>query len=244
MTPQEKLAQQIQVLEELDALDRVLTRLETQIKEGQGVLDGLRGELGQFDARIASERRSLEEMQQTAGELSVESRQMLSQVEKAREKASRARNDREAVAAEREQEELRRMQRDREEEVTKLRGLIEQAQKSAADLTAKRDKVASELGASEGSTTSQLGEVRQERETRLAARSELTAKLPAPLLKRYENTRKKKGVALARATDDGTCGACHVSLPPPFFHKVMRREAIEECPMCHRLLYYRPESSS
>ncbi|RYE94790.1 MAG: hypothetical protein EOO75_01035 [Myxococcales bacterium] len=182
-------------------------------------------------------------MQQTTSELSIESRQMASQVEKARDKAGRARNDREAVAAEREQEELRRMQRDRDDEITKLKTLMEQAQKSASDLQVKRDKVAAELGASEGSTTSQLGEVRQDRETRLAARAELTAKLPAPLLKRYENTRKKKGTALA-PTVDGTCGACHVGLPPPFFHKLMRREAIEECPMCHRLLYYRPESTT
>ena len=80
MTPQEKLAQQILVLEELDTLDRALSKLENQIKEGQGALDSLRNDLGQFDTRIASERRSLEEMQQTASELSVESRQMGSQI--------------------------------------------------------------------------------------------------------------------------------------------------------------------
>ena len=76
MTPQEKLAQQIQVLEQLDTLDRALSRLESQLSEGQGTLDTLRNDLGQFDARIASERRSLEEMQQTTSELSIESRQM------------------------------------------------------------------------------------------------------------------------------------------------------------------------
>ena len=237
MTPQEKLAQQIQVLEALAAIDRELQSLESQISEGQGTLDTLRQELTVLDEKLTSDKKSLDEMILTAGELSTEARQMNVQIEKSREKSGRARNDREAMSAEREQEELRRMLRDREEEVTKLNTLIESAKKSTADLQVKRDKVQNELTASEGSTSSNLSDTRKLREERLAARAETAKRLPTPIFKRYEAILKKKGVAVARTTD-GTCQACNVSLPPQFFQKLLRRESLEECPMCYRILYF------
>jgi hypothetical protein len=242
MTPQEKLAQQVQVLEALAAIDRELQSLESQISEGQGTLDTLRQELTFLDGKLAGDRKSLDEMIHTAGELATEARLMSAQIEKSREKFGRARNDREAVSAEREQDELRRMQRDREEEVSKLSALIENAKKSTADLEAKRAKVQGELEANEGSTSSNLGDTRRLREEKLAARAEISKKLPTPIFRRYEMILKKKGVAVARTTD-GTCQACHVSLPPQFFQKVLRCESLEECPMCYRILYYYREAT-
>lgn len=237
MTPQEKLAQHIQVLEALAAIDRELQSTESQITEGQGTLDTLRQELTFLDEKLSNDKKSLDEMVQTAGELATEARQMTVQLEKSREKFGRARNDREAMSAEREQEELRRMQRDREEEVSKLSALIDSAKKSITDLQTKRDKVNGELTANEGSTSSNLSEMRQSREARLAERAETAKKLPLQIFKRYEAILRKKGVAVARTTD-GTCQACHVALPPQFFQKLLRREALEECPMCYRILYW------
>jgi len=231
MTPQEKLAQQIQVLEALAAIDRSLGQLGAHIKDGQGTIDTLRQELTFLDTKLATDQTSLNEMQHTAGDLSTEARQMSVQIEKSRDKLGRARNDREAMNAEREQEELVGMQRD----------FIEAARKSVADPQAKRDKVHRELTASEGSTSAGLQEARQEHEAKLAERTEIAKKLPAPLLKRYEMVHKKKASALARTTD-GTCQACHVALPPQFFQKLLRRESLEECPMCHRILYYWAEA--
>lgn len=237
MTPQEKLAQQVQILEGLAVADRALRRFESQITEGQGTIDSLRTELAQLDEKLALDQKSAEEMQATAGELSTEARQMSVQLEKSRDKLGRARNDREVMNAEREQDELRKMQRDREDEVAKLGKLLDAAKESIAATQAKRDRIHRELTENESATGSSLGEARQEREKILAERAEIAKKLPVPLLKRYEAVLKKKGTALARTTG-GTCEACHVSLPPQFFQKLQRRETLEECPMCHRILYY------
>lgn len=91
MTPQEKLAQHIQVLEALAALDRDLQALESQISEGQGSLDTLRQELAFLDEKIGRDKKSLDEMVLTAGEVSTEARQMGVQLEKSREKYGRDR---------------------------------------------------------------------------------------------------------------------------------------------------------
>jgi hypothetical protein len=58
-----------------------------------------------------------------------------------------------------------------------------------------------------------------------------------PLLSRYENIRKKRGVALV-AVVNGTCRGCHMSLPPQMFNLLRSGQVtIETCPSCHRLVY-------
>jgi uncharacterized protein len=240
MTPQEKLKQQIQLLESLAIFDAQIRRLDTQIAEEQSSLDGLRKELTFLDGKLASDKASLDEMQRTAGELSIEARQMGGQIDKSREKLGRARNERESVAAEREVDELRKLLRDREDEVGKLNGLSDAARKTINEVQTQRDKVYTELTSTETGASARIVSVTADRERKIAERSEIAKKIPAPTLRRYENTLKKRGTGIAKVID-GTCRACHIELPPQQFQRLMRREAFEECPNCHRILYWTPE---
>jgi predicted nucleic acid-binding Zn-ribbon protein len=63
--------------------------------------------------------------------------------------------------------------------------------------------------------------------------------LPAQLYRRYDMIRSKRGTAIAK-TSDGTCKACHMSLPPQLFHRLRREPILEQCPSCHRLIYFAP----
>lgn len=241
MTPQEKLSQQIQLLEALAVIDAAIKRFDTQIAEQTGSLSGLRKELAFLETKLSSDKASFEEMQKTLSELSGEARQMTAQIEKSREKLGRARNERENMAVEREMDELRKLLRDREEEVSKLKALTEAARKSIDESESKREAVFNELTAIESGTSSQLIEVSKERETKLAERAEIAKKIPAPTMRRYDNTLKKRGSGIARVVS-GTCRACHIGLPPQQFQRLMRREQFEECPNCHRLLYWIPDA--
>jgi hypothetical protein len=243
MTPQEKLAQQIQVLEALADADKELKRIDGLLTEENTLLEGLAREQAYLDGKITADRASLEEMQKTVSELTIEAKQMGLQIDRSREKGGRARNERENIAAEREQEELRKLLRDREEEIGKLNGLIESARKSIASFEAQRDKIRGELTTGESSSTQRLGGARGEREQKIAQRSDLAKKLPPAVLRRYEAVLRKRGSAIAKVID-GTCRACFVSLPPQFFHKLMRREELEECPNCYRIIYWAPAPAS
>ena len=41
-------------------------------------------------------------------------------------------------------------------------------------------------------------------------------------------------------TTDGTCKACHMSLPPQLFHRLRREPTLEQCPSCNRIIYFAP----
>jgi len=62
-------------------------------------------------------------------------------------------------------------------------------------------------------------------------------------LRRYDQVRLRKGNAIAK-TIDGTCLACHMRLPPMLFQKLMRGDALDQCPSCARILYYEAPSDT
>jgi hypothetical protein len=65
-------------------------------------------------------------------------------------------------------------------------------------------------------------------------------KVQPVLYRRYELIRKRRGSAIA-FTHEGTCSACHMTLPPQLFQQLMRREEFGQCPSCNRILYFRVE---
>jgi predicted nucleic acid-binding Zn-ribbon protein len=172
-----------------------------------------------------------------------EVRQMSIQVERSREKLSRCRTEREANAAQREIEELRKLYRDREIEVEKLDGFLEQARVDMAQVTSERDALLAELSSVEGDTVGRLAQGDAAVAEKEAIRAGLVANVPPVLYRRYEMIRGRRGTAIS-STTDGTCSACHMRLPPMLFQGLTRENKFEQCPSCNRILYYRPGVSS
>jgi len=237
------LRDQIVSLEALAAIDAELTRLEDQLTEERATLANLKGDLRKLDEKLITDRASLGDMERTRSELSTEVRQMTAQIERSREKLARSRNERESNAAQRELEELRKLQRDREDEINKLATLIEAAKKAIEESEGQQKKIAEELGGRESDISKTLAEAVKEHDAKLVERGRLASAVQPMTLRRYEQVRKRKGNAIAK-TIDGTCLSCHMRLPPMLFQKLLRGEAFEQCPSCARILYYEPPASA
>ncbi|MFT3764104.1 MAG: C4-type zinc ribbon domain-containing protein [Minicystis sp.] len=233
------IREQIAALEELSAVDVELRRVEEQLDKQQTGLSGMRSEVKGLEDRIAADRETMSAMDRTRSDLVGELRQMTNQIERSREKLGRARNERESNAAQREVEELRKLHRDREEDLERLNTAADQAKAAIDEADKKRAALTSELtGSADGIATS-LGELSGEKARLVAERAKAVAKLPTALYRRYESIRTRRPVAIAR-THDGTCQGCHLSVPPMMFQKMRRQEEFEQCPNCRRILYYVP----
>jgi predicted nucleic acid-binding Zn-ribbon protein len=69
-------------------------------------------------------------------------------------------------------------------------------------------------------------------------KEQLKPKIPSDLLKKYQFLRDKRaGVALA-PVKVGTCGVCHMSLPPQIFIDLQKNETMMNCPNCQRIIYW------
>lgn len=237
------IREQIAFLEELTVIDVEIRRIDEQLERQTTGLSGMRSEVKVHEERLKADRETLSSMERTRSELMAELRQMTQQIDKSREKLSRSRNERESNAAQREIEELRKLHRDREEELERLNMASDAARLAIEETEGKRAGIASDLeGSAQGITTS-IGELTAERELRAEGRRKVVAQLPPALYRRYESIRSRRPIAIAK-THDGTCLGCHLSVPPMMFQKMRRQEEFEQCPNCRRLLYYVPPSDS
>jgi hypothetical protein len=233
------IREQIALLEELSAIDMDIRRIDEQLEKHRGNLGGMRSELKALEERLKVDRDSLQSLEKTRGEAHQELRNMTQQIERSREKLQRSRNERESNAAQREIEELRKLHRDREDEIERLNTAGDALKAAIEQSDTKRAGIGRELdGTSEGITAS-LNELEADKKTRSDRRKEFVAKLPNALYRRYESIRTRRPVAIAK-THDGTCLGCHMSIPPMMFQKMLRQEEFEQCPSCRRILYYVP----
>lgn len=236
------IPEQIRILEKLAAVDAELKTYDDELSVERATLSTLKASLKKLEEKLKVDGAQVAASDKTRGELLVDVRTMTQQLDHSRDKLNRARTEREANAAQRELEELRKLVRDREDEITKLntegdavRLVLEATQTEAKKLQA-------ELGSSEGDITSKVGEIEKKRAARQAEREETAKKLPVVMYRRYEMLRQKKGVAIAQTTD-GTCKACNMSLPPQLFHRLRREPMIDQCPSCNRIIYFVPPGS-
>ncbi|HYO95122.1 MAG TPA: C4-type zinc ribbon domain-containing protein [Polyangiaceae bacterium] len=230
---------QIEVLEALAAVDAELKELNDALTLERDLLRSKQSHLSGLDERFERNRKNVEEMERARNDLMGELRQTAAQVERSREKLSRCRTEREANAAQRELEELRKIYRDREQEVEKLEILISQGREESAQVATERGKLAGDLGANEGDVLGRLTASEKIAAEKTAAREALAKGVTPQIYRRYELIRKRKGTALAHTTT-GTCSACHMQLPPMQFQKLLRGDEFDQCPSCNRILYFRP----
>ena len=237
------IREQIAFLEELSVIDVDLRRIEEQLDRHHKGLSGMQAEVKSLDDRAKADRETVAAMDKTRGELVTELRQMTLQIDRSREKLGRSRNERESNAAQREVEELRKLHRDREEELERLNVAAESAKGAIDETEKKRAAISGELSGSADGITTSMGELEAEKATRSADRKRVVAKIPPALFRRYESIRTRRPVAIAK-THDGTCLGCHLSVPPMMFQKMRRQEEFEQCPNCRRILYYVPLDAS
>jgi predicted nucleic acid-binding Zn-ribbon protein len=234
--------EQVDALESLGATDAELRELNEALAHEREVLGRKREALGELRDKLEHSRGSIDEMDRTRAELVQELRQLGLQVDRSREKLGRCRTEREANAAQREVEELRKLHRDRELEIQKLTDLSGQARAELTQVQSEGDQLEAELGQNEGDVASRLTELEARVAERTEARQAIAERLKPQLKRRYELILKRRGTAVAH-TSDGTCSECHMMLSPMVFQQLMRREDFSECPSCNRIIYYRPPAA-
>ncbi len=81
--------------------------------------------------------------------------------------------------------------------------------------------------------------IEEELEALEAERREMVASADPDWLHRYERILDHVGDFAVVPIENGTCGGCHMKLPPQVVHDAKRAESISSCAFCGRLLYWR-----
>lgn len=237
------ISDQLEILKSLAVVDAALSGLLAELEAEGGALTAKKTQLEGLEAKVQRSEQSIAEMEHTRNELMLELRQMSVQVSKSREKLSRCRTEREANAAQREVEELRKLYRDREVEIEKINTLVEAA-RAEMDVTVKeRDELRGELGESEGAVQTRLSELQAKTAQHQAEKDALVKGVKPQIFRRYEMIRKRRGSAVSAAIAS-SCTECHIALPPMLNQQIQQAQEMIQCPSCNRILYYQEASST
>jgi len=233
------LIEDIRLLEDLQQVDSHIQDLEAQRDAIPAKLRTLRESLSRIETLLADERARLAEAERIHGEQHTALQSEEAQIHKAKQKLQQVKNTREYMATTRELESLRKIASERQEEVLKMMVAIEQfrasVQQHGTDLAEMRAEVAREETGSQGQIATLEDALSVERKRR----DEVQAHVRPEILKRYRQIRLKRGQAVV-AVRGGTCLGCNVNIPPQLYNILLRREALQSCPNCHRMIYVEP----
>lgn len=215
---------------EIEGLEETTAKLEAALEEQTAIVVGQREAAGLAAVR----RRELEAL------LAEQEKRVMER----RMRIGRIRNDKELEAAQNEINSLREAKARHEEE---LLDLMEQGETTDGELEAAEAGLQeqSEGARSHGEEASaRTATLRAEIDAEAAERERVAAQLPQNLRRRYEQVfTRRAGLAVVRVRN-GNCLGCKMKVPPQLYNEVLRRESIQTCPDCQRILYWREETEA
>jgi predicted nucleic acid-binding Zn-ribbon protein len=229
--------EQLVALAKIADIDAEALRADTELHDIPQRMGTLQGDVKKLGELLAAEKQELLDADKLLHAQEEELSNSSQALAKSKAKGARVRNTREADAVERELDTIRRLMKERETErdtlreaIAKRRGSVEKHEREFSEL----EKFAQE---EQAKADARLAELTQVRERILAGRSELVAKVPADVLRRYDMIRsKRQGMGMA-AIKDSTCSGCFVVLAPQQVIAIHRGEEFAQCPRCQRILY-------
>jgi uncharacterized protein len=225
-----------------------LQNLETAIEEAKRRIAAHPQHIADADARLAHAKEALETARQRL-KASQEARR--EQEREATTFQSRLSKFKDQLSAVKTNREYQAMQLEIETAQKEL-GIVEER---VLERMMEADALSAELKKADQALAAQQKEVEAEKKTlaeelvtveaalkdATERRHALIKSLAPQLVALFEQvSRARKGLAIAVATRDGLCSACHVRLRPQAFQEVRRNDQIIQCPSCNRILYYIP----
>jgi predicted nucleic acid-binding Zn-ribbon protein len=139
----------------------------------------------------------------------------------------------------REIEEIKKANKQKEEEILKLMEEIEGLEKEKEELEKKLEEVNQKLKEEQDKFNAYCEELSSNKEKLLQKRQEIAEKIPARLLKKYESVKVKKGGIGIAPVINAVCEGCHMAIPPQLYNELQKDNRYYECPHCKRLIFYK-----
>ncbi len=232
------MADQLELLKQLQTLDGELYKLRRQQDKKPRELEQAEAEVAAQQARVKAADDHMKALQLSQKEKEMDLQTREGNVRKLQGQLFQVKTNKEYSTMQREIDSLKADNSFLEEAILKLFDGIEQAgaerQREQARLAEQQQRFAKERERVEG----ELAEIEQ-RITRLELeRGRVAPGVEAPTLAFYERILEmREGVALVPLLHNA-CGGCHRRLPPQVINEVYLKAKLTTCESCSRILYF------
>jgi uncharacterized protein len=232
------LKEQLRYLEALQKQDAQLQEVSAALENLPKRLSQLKTDLGMVEELLRREREAMAETEKLRKSLEDEVKSQEAQLQKARARLSQAMSKQTAyIATQREVEENRALIKEREDQILELMEKAESFRKSITTHEAEFTRLSTHVSGEEAATKKRLEELKAQQVELTQSREQLAAQVEPNLLRRYNQIRLRRGLAVVPVRD-ACCLGCNMHIPPQLYNQLQRANTLETCPQCHRLIYW------
>ncbi|MBI4516094.1 MAG: hypothetical protein HY699_09810 [Deltaproteobacteria bacterium] len=252
MTTQKEATTSLEAQSESE-LERLasLLELDRQLQEKREVVAALEREAAEMEIEITNQQQAVgaaraerEARDQQRRELEARFEEEGAKMKDRRMRLNRVRNEKELSALRREIEVGKEANQLLEAEVMSALQAVDTIEATLAEheqaLAALEQKFAAQIAAHRQRIAALAAEVAAER----GARDQVAGSLSKTLRAKYEQIFARRGATAVVEVRNGTCMGCHMHVPPQFFNEMKKYRDVRSCPNCHRILVWRPDSST
>lgn len=232
------MREQLRALIKVAEIDALARGIDDRLKGIPAELEERRSAVRALESLVERQRAAIAEAERLLAQQDADIVSRNDGLSKAKGKSAKARTMREAEAAERELEAIRRTIKDGEVEKERLKEQVAQTTASLEAPMQTLEEQKAELAAAEQASEAKLSELRIEREKIVVGRDEWARKVDKQYLRLYDRLRTKLVPAVCEVVAE-TCTGCRMQMPPQRFIQLQKGTEIMQCQMCNRIVYHR-----
>ncbi len=239
-----KYIEQIKKLVELQEIDSEMIKLKQRLVDAPRHLETLQASLDDLEGQIEQVKERLDLLNQQKDKLQKDISDDSHKVKKSKNKLMMVSNTKEYHAMMREMDNLEKLNRFREEEMTNLTEDIQVHQEKMEDLTTESASVKEELAISQSTLDSEMEKINKRINQLEKSRKKACSNVPVPILARYNFIKDRLNNPVIVSVKRGVCTGCYISIPPQSFIEIQKGEQILSCPNCQRLIFWEEHFSA
>ncbi len=233
------MREQLALLIELQKAESAAGRIQARKKELPGQLEALEKEFGAVCAVVDSAREQLEGLRKRRREKDTQLQTAQETLKRTRERLLDVKTNKEYQSMLKEIETIEAKNSRTEDEIISLLDELDQVERTVKakeqELNAGRKGFEEE----KARLAQELDSLTEELAVSVRMSDDLRGKIPAELLKKYEQIKTiRRGLAVVSVWKE-VCDGCHMSIPPQMYNDLQKSTKIlNTCPNCNRILYW------
>ncbi len=233
------MQEEILKLIELQKIDLEISKIEKNMQEIPQSLQKAQKEKDQILKKIENLNSVIEEKKKQKDLFEEELKQEYNRLKSTQARLTQIRGTREYQLLLREIEEIKKANKQKEDDILKLMEEIENLEKEMKKLEEEMKKVNEFFEKEKQKFDAFCAELLANKDSLIKKREKISQKIPSNLLRKYEAIRQKKGGIGIAPVDNYVCEGCHMSIPPQLYNEIQKDNRYYECPHCKRLIYYK-----
>ena len=231
------MADQLEVLKQLQVLDGKIFFLRKQQENKPRELEEMKAQVAAQEANVKSADARLKTLQLAQKEKEVELQSREANIKKLQGQLFQVKTNKEYTTMQREIDTIKADNSVLEETILGAFDAIEQATRERQREQAVFAEQQQRLRAEEQRMIQELAEIQTQVDRLERDRAALVPGVPAEALRVYQRVLEiREGLALVPLLKD-MCGGCHRRLPPQVVNRVLLKAALVTCESCSRILY-------